>query len=397
MKTVSSRGGWLLAPVTAGAVWLAAGACGTPPKPDALVAYQDLKAGPQVEQARKRYPDLVASSDQYGAKAEEEWQSNDLDDSTRAALMAQIKLKTALARYEQENAKARMHTLTGEQARADETLDDVTRDLNAETKQVTLMQKLAESKRAAEAEKQKLAEQMSSGLKEKQQLELRLATEQKRSEAQLAIRTADTVEASKYAAPDYGAATSMLAKADVEMKQGSWEAAQASLEVAKKSAERATAAAKPAYEEAGRATEDKARNDALARDASALPGVSVRIDRRGQLQQLVIAVPDLFAKMQTSVSPGKDGVLDPISKLIAKYPTYPVQVVGHTDNKGKTGELIAISQARAQAVFSSLVARGIEARRMIVSGQGPNEPLTDNKSPAGRAKNSRIEIIFMYH
>jgi OOP family OmpA-OmpF porin len=72
-------------------------------------------------------------------------------------------------------------------------------------------------------------------------------------------------------------------------------------------------------------------------------------------------------------------------------------VVGHTDNKGKTGELIAISQARAQAVFSSLVARGIEARRMIVSGQGPNEPLTDNKSPAGRAKNSRIEIIFMYH
>ena len=33
----------------------------------------------------------------------------------------------------------------------------------------------------------------------------------------------------------------------------------------------------------------------------------------------------------------------------------------------------------------------------MVSGQGPNEPIADNRSPPGRAKNSRIEIIFLYH
>lgn len=385
----------LLLPV--GAAWLGGG-CATPPKPPALAAYHELRADPRVEPARKRFPDLVASSEQYGMKAEEEWQSSDIDDSTRAALMAQIKLKTALARFQQETAKARLQAMAAEQTRANELLVDVSKDLDAETKQVILMQKLADSRNAAETEKQKLAEQMTSEQRENKQLSMQLATEQKRSEAQLALRTADTVDAAKFAAPEYGAATSMLAKADVEMRQNNWESAQASLEVAKKSAERATAMAKPAYEEAAHATEDKARNEALAREAAALPGVAVRIERRGQLQMLIIATPDLFGKKtQTALTPDKDRVLEPVAKLITKYPTYPIQVVGHTDSRGKSGELIAMSQARAQSVFSALVSKGVEARRMIVSGQGPNEPITDNKGAAGRAKNNRVEVIFMYH
>ena len=90
-------------------------------------------------------------------------------------------------------------------------------------------------------------------------------------------------------------------------------------------------------------------------------------------------------------------MLEPVAGLISKYPSYPVQVVGHTDNRGKPGELVALSQARAQSVFSSLVAKGVAATRLMVSGQGPNEPIADNRSTPGRAKNNRIEIIFLYH
>jgi len=385
---------WLAAP-PALALWL--GACATPPKPTALVAYEDLKKDPTIEDTRKRFPDLVGASDQQGDRAVKEWQSNNLEDSTKAALLAEIKLRTALARNAQEQAKSRLSQLQGDQAKADEMLASVDKDLIAATEQVKLMEKNV----AAEADKKRLTEQMASeqkrGEEERQKLSMQLATEEKRAAAQLALRTADTVEAGKYAPGEYNTASSMLAKADEEIKQGNLAAAQASLEVAKSRADRATEISKPSYEQAAQATQNKARDEALARDAAALPGVSVRIERRGELQRLVIAVQDLFVRNQTTLGPGKEAALDPVARLISKYPSYPVQVVGHTDNRGKTGELIALSQARAQSVFSSLVSKGVAATRLMVSGQGPNEPIADNRSPPGRAKNSRIEIIFLYH
>lgn len=395
MRTIPARRVRWLATPPALALWL--GACATAPKPTALASYEDLQRDPTFEETRRRFPDLVASSDLYGQKAEKEWKSNNIDDSTRAALLAEIKLKTALARNAQEQAKTRLQALTADQLQADEILSNVDRDLGALTEQIKLMEQNAE----AQANNKRLTEQMANEQKrsedERQKLAQQLATEEKRAAAQLALRTADTVEASKYAPVDYGSASNMLAKADAEIKQGNWGAAQASLEVAKARADHATETAKPAYEQAAQATQNKARDEALARDASALPGVTVRIERRGELQRLVIAVQDLFARNQTTLQAGRDESLAPIAELLNKYASYPVQVVGHTDNRGKPGELIALSQARAQSVFSSLVAKGVEARRLMVSGQGPNEPIADNRSPPGRAKNSRVEIIFLYH
>jgi len=111
----------------------------------------------------------------------------------------------------------------------------------------------------------------------------------------------------------------------------------------------------------------------------------------------VLSVSDLFVKKQTMVADGHDAVLDGLASLINKYPSYPVQVVGHTDNHGKAGELVAISAARSQAVYAALLARGVEARRLMTSGLGGDEPIADNRSTAGRAKNNRVEIVFLYH
>ena len=67
-------------------------------------------------------------------------------------------------------------------------------------------------------------------------------------------------------------------------------------------------------------------------------------------------------------------MLDSLASSINKYPSYPVQVVGYTDNRGKSGELLAVSAARAQAVYSALASRGVETKRLMTSGLGGDEP-----------------------
>jgi outer membrane protein OmpA-like peptidoglycan-associated protein len=375
--------------------------CATPPRPRELDAYDALKKDPNVAGAAKRSPDLVSSSETFGAKATDEWQSNDLEESRRDALMAQIKLKTALALAEQDRLKTKIEKLSSEQAGAEEDLANVSKDLASETEKLTLLQKYLEARKAADADKQRLSAQMTSDQQkaeaEQQRLTQQLATEQKIAAAQLALHTAETVDAAKYAGAEYRAASDMLVKAQAELKESAFAPAQASAEVAKKNADRAAELSKPQYEQAEQASQNKMRDDALSRDASGIAGISVRLDRRGQLQRLVLAVPDLFVKKQTTMAPGHDTVLDGLASLVKKYPSYPVQVVGHTDNKGKSGELVAISNARAHVVSDALVSRGVESSRLMTTGVGADEPIEDNRSAAGRAKNNRIEIVFLYH
>jgi outer membrane protein OmpA-like peptidoglycan-associated protein len=390
---------WLMA-CALGAAGLA---CATPPKPRELEAFDTLRKTNEatLPEAAKRSPDLASEADRRSAAAHDEWQSNDLEESRRDALIATIKLKSALAIYEQDQLKARIQTLSGQQAQAEEESAELNKDLASEQEKLALLQKYVDARQTADADKERLSQQMSTEQQkaqaEQQRLSQQLVSEQKIAAAQLALRTADTVEASKYATAEYTAAGDLLAKADAELKQNDYTAAQASAEVAKKNADRAAELAKPQYEQAAQSNENKARNEALARDAPAIEGVKVRIDPRGDLQRLVVVIPALFKKREPDIEPGHETVLDGVAALLKKYPSYPVQVIGYTDNRGKSTELIAVSAARAQAVYSALAERGVEVKRLMVSGLGGEDPFVDNRSAAGRAKNNRVEIVFMYH
>jgi outer membrane protein OmpA-like peptidoglycan-associated protein len=395
---VKRRTGAML--VLAGAIGVA---CATPPKPRELELFDTLRKTNEANlpEAAKRSPDLTAEADRRSAAARDEWQSNDLPEARRDALIATIKLKSALAIYEQEQLKAKIQSLSGQQAQAEEESAGLSKDLASEQEKLSLLQKYVDARKTADADKQRLSLQMSNEQQkaqaEQQRLSQQLVSEQKIGAAQLALRTADTVEAGRYASAEYTAAGDLLAKASAELKQNDYTAAQASAEVAKKNADRATELAKPQYEQAAQSNENKARNEALARDAPTIAGVKVRIDPRGDLQRLVIVIPELFTKRNPNIAPGHDNILDGVATLLKKYPSYPVQVIGYTDSRGKSNELIAISAARAQAVYSALAERGVEVKRLMVSGLGGEEPFVDNKSATGRAKNNRVEIVFMYH
>ena len=86
-------------------------------------------------------------------------------------------------------------------------------------------------------------------------------------------------------------------------------------------------------------------------------------------------------------------ILDDVYKIVSTCPDN-VQVVisGFTDNVGDANANRLISQARAQTTADGLVARGLASGRVKALGYGPAEPVADNDTPEGRAKNRRVVI-----
>jgi OOP family OmpA-OmpF porin len=66
--------------------------------------------------------------------------------------------------------------------------------------------------------------------------------------------------------------------------------------------------------------------------------------------------------------------------------------VGHTDSVGTDAYNQRLSVRRAEAVKAYLVSKGIEKNRVYTEGKGEKQPVADNKSADGRAKNRRVEI-----
>jgi outer membrane protein OmpA-like peptidoglycan-associated protein len=155
--------------------------------------------------------------------------------------------------------------------------------------------------------------------------------------------------------------------------------------------------ARPAYEKAARALSAGARDRALEADATGVPGATVRLARDGDLQRLVMVLHGLFSDRKTTLSPEGGKALDAVKDLLGKYPTYPLQLTGYTDDQGKPDDLVALSLARANAVYWALVSRGIDPKRISVDGKGAANPLADNATPAGREANRRVELAVLYH
>ena len=69
-----------------------------------------------------------------------------------------------------------------------------------------------------------------------------------------------------------------------------------------------------------------------------------------------------------------------------------LQVEGHTDATGGAARNRQLSQQRAESVRDYLVKAGVEGKRMVALGFGPDRPIADNATAEGQEKNRRVEL-----
>lgn len=84
--------------------------------------------------------------------------------------------------------------------------------------------------------------------------------------------------------------------------------------------------------------------------------------------------------------------LDKVIQLLNENPTLKIQISGHTDNVGKPADNLALSDNRSKSVVNYLISKGVAAQRLTFKGFGETQPIADNISEEGRAKNRRTEL-----
>ena len=111
------------------------------------------------------------------------------------------------------------------------------------------------------------------------------------------------------------------------------------------------------------------------------------------VSEKVTFAADAFFDFDKSVlKPDGKAKLDDLASKLQGMNLEVIIAVGHTDSVGTDAYNQKLSVRRSEAVKAYLVSKGIEANRVYTEGKGEKQPVADNKTAAGRAKNRRVEI-----
>ena len=182
--------------------------------------------------------------------------------------------------------------------------------------------------------------------------------------------------------------------ARAKAKREAYEQARAEKEAAeaaaRKAAEDAAAAAKAAQDEAAA----KAAQEAAA--AQAARAAAVKEAWKTSIIETPVRLEGAsFSSGSSKLRPGATGKLDEVVKATNAFPDIVLEVSGYTDNIGSAQKNLKLSQDRADAVKAYLVGKGVAADRITSTGYGVDNPVADNATRAGRAKNRRVEVKYV--
>lgn len=126
----------------------------------------------------------------------------------------------------------------------------------------------------------------------------------------------------------------------------------------------------------------------------ATAGTGVQVTQTAD-NQLKINIPSdiSFDKGHADIKPALHTILDQFANGVSSQPKTEIRIVGYTDSTGSDAINMPLSVNRASSTRDYLVSRGVAANRIVIDGRGDKDPIGDNSTEAGRAKNRRVEIF----
>ncbi|MEP7277179.1 MAG: OmpA family protein [Bacteroidota bacterium] len=120
--------------------------------------------------------------------------------------------------------------------------------------------------------------------------------------------------------------------------------------------------------------------------------------KQEEIKKVEYAAKNIFFNSGKSVLLTKSfKPLNEVAVILNENKNLKLDLDGYTDNSGKADKNQTLSQSRADAVKKYMISKGVEASRLLSVGHGIDNPVADNKSAAGRAKNRRVELHLKYY
>ncbi len=100
-----------------------------------------------------------------------------------------------------------------------------------------------------------------------------------------------------------------------------------------------------------------------------------------------------FDNDEAALSAESAAILDQAAATLKEWGDVKVEVAGHTDSRSTDDYNMTLSQRRAESVRSYLIGKGVAAERLTARGYGESQPVAENETEDGRAKNRRVELV----
>lgn len=161
--------------------------------------------------------------------------------------------------------------------------------------------------------------------------------------------------------------------------------------------EESTKVQEAAVEEQLEASEELAEKIRMAMNEAQIES-DVELNFTSQYVQLTLQGAILFDSGDTDIKPEALPILGKIGQILERYAGGTIEIEGHTDNVpmhrgGKYSNNDELSDGRALAIFYQLLeTTTLDPARIMHTGRGEYDPIADNSTPEGRARNRRVEI-----
>lgn len=134
--------------------------------------------------------------------------------------------------------------------------------------------------------------------------------------------------------------------------------------------------------------EDKCPNQAGTRENNGCPEIKKEI-----VEKVNYAARNIFFDVNSDkILTKSNQSLDEVAQILMENEALSLIIAGYTDNAGRAAYNLELSQKRADAVRNYLIKKGIAADRLSAKGYGQENPVADNSTAAGKARNRRVEL-----